>query len=114
MICGVSFNEINGFLIQTVAIQSQSTVADGGGGDTVSWTTSSSVAGLISSLNGKEMMEMAKINPLINGKVYLIKGSVVTNENRLLINSLHYDVVYVKNPISADEFIIAYTVSNAK
>ena len=111
---GISFDEINAFLTQSVAIQAQSTVSDNAGGDTVSFATASTVNGLVSSLNGREMYEMEKINPLINSKVYLIKGSVVTNENRLLINSKHYDVEYVKNPVSADEFIIAYTVSNEK
>ena len=110
-ICGISFSEINDFLIHSVAIQGQSVTPDGAGGETTGWSTSSTVAGLVSSLNGRELYEMEKIDPEINGKVILIKDAVVTSENRLLINSIHYDVKFVKDPVSADEFIVCYTKS---
>jgi len=113
-ICGISFDEIDEFLIQTVSIEAQINTPDGAGGTTTTWDTPVDVDGLLSELNGKEIAEMEKINPKINAKVFLKKGSTVTLENRITIDSIHYSIGFIKNPVSADEFLICYVVTNAK
>ena len=113
-ICGVSFPEINGFFIHTVVIQSQSEVDVGNGDTTISWATASTVKGLVCDMRGDELTAMQKIDPTIDSKIYLKKDSTVNNTNKLLINSKSYDVVFVKDPVSADEFLIVYGKSNGK
>jgi SPP1 family predicted phage head-tail adaptor len=81
-IVGISFPEINEFLEDSIAIQSQVETDDGSGGDTTSWVTDSIVDGKVSPLNGKELYEMQNINPEINSKIFLKKGSLITNKNR--------------------------------
>jgi len=115
-IVGIDFPEINEFLDQSVEIQGQSEIDDGAGGITTSWVTvGSAVDGKVLPLTGKEVYEMENINPEIKSKVFLRKGSTVDTTNRLYVDtSKYYDVLFVKNPVSANEFIIAYTKSMDK
>ena len=113
MICGVNFNEINLMLTQSVAIQSFTTSRLNGGVSS-SWSTGSTVKGRYSPLSGEEMAKFDKIDKKIDGKIYLIKGSSVSSDNKLVLDSISYDVIFVKNPVSADEFIVCYVKSNGK
>jgi len=81
-IMNISFPEINELLDQSISVESQTEVDDGAGGETTSWITESIVDGKVSPLNGKEIYEMQNINPDINSKIFLKKGSVITEQNR--------------------------------
>ena len=92
-IAGISFPEIDEFLTDSIIIESQSEVDDGKGGETTSWITQSIVEGKVSPLNGREVYEMQNINPEIDSKIFLKKGSVVTTKNRISVVSSTNSVV---------------------
>lgn len=86
-IMNISFPEIEQLFDQSIAIEAQSEVDDGAGGETTSWTIESVVDGRVSPLNGKELYEMQNINPEINSKIFLKKGSVITEQNKIRLLS---------------------------
>lgn len=113
-IIGVGFSEINEFLTEDVAIQNQLNTPDGGGGDLTTWPTETVVKGLVAQASGSEVEFYSKKNVIINSKIYLKKGSIVSNNNRLVINGKYYDNIEIRDPVSADEFIIVFGRSNGK
>ena len=110
-----ALGNINKYLTTDVAIQAYTVATNTTYGDrTISWATSSTVKGRKSQFKSGELTELRKIYPDINTKWFLKKGSVVATNNRLLVGGLHYDVLEVRDPVTAGEFIIVFTKSGAE
>lgn len=117
MICGVRFDEINEMLTQDVEIHQQTNTSDGAGGFDTTWTPAETLKGRLSPMKGMELDQYRKINPKIDSKIYIKKGSslhINSNEDKAIIDGYSYDILFIKNPVSADEFLILYVGSNGK
>ena len=65
------------------------------------------LSGRLSNLSGRELQEMRNIYPEADDELYLKKGSVLTTENKVVIDSLNYDVLFVDDPLECGEFLVA-------
>ena len=70
------------------------------------WTTASaSIACLLQPLNGNDVFINGKRTIIATQKVFCRSGEAMTEDDRLLIDSTRYDIVFVKNPNNFDHHL---------
>lgn len=76
-----------------VAFQSRTTVADGAGGRSVSWSTTATVWAKVSPLRGTEAIVAGKVSSPATHKVTIRAGSVAVDHSmRMVFNGQNYNV----------------------
>jgi head-tail adaptor len=82
----------------TAVIQTLSTVSDGGGGDTSTWTASGTVACHLSPITGDESVHGGRISPDANWVTTLPALTSITRAARVVIAGSTYEVVGLRAP----------------
>lgn len=91
-------DDIEELMPDTCTIQSVTLVSDGQGGMTETWATAySSVACRVDFIRGKETLSSGAIQPYTTAMLSLPYDTVITTENRVVHDSVTYNVVSIND-----------------
>lgn len=97
-----------GDLCHRISLQTASRTSDGGGGSTVSWTTSVTVWASIEPANGREPYIANQLNGQVSHKITIRYRSGVTTGYRVLFGTRTFDVQAVLNKDERNELMTLY------
>lgn len=91
---------ITGFFTQTILIQARTSSKDAMGQRIPIYTTRSTITGLINVLSARDQYVSSQRSITADFAMYCPSSTVINVNDRVVCDSVNYDVVYVYNPLA--------------